>query len=186
MTKSKDELRTPEDVARRCVALYALVAVGNGVDRDQMREWLESEGLRDELTPKEAEYFASEAPSRGMLINATWFVERVHSLVWALGLQSGLDPMGGPCDVPAVQDVLPEVGGATGDFIKNATLRSRAEIDDALEAVYQAHWKLRDAKINKRDAPADLNIGVVQERHHALNWLTGYGGLAWDDVTTDT
>ena len=25
-----------------------------------------------------------------------------------------------------------------------------------------------------------------QERHHAINWVIGYDGLAWDDVTTDT
>jgi hypothetical protein len=30
------------------------------------------------------------------------------------------------------------------------------------------------------------NSGAFQERHYALNWLIGYGGLDWDDISTDT
>jgi hypothetical protein len=29
-------------------------------------------------------------------------------------------------------------------------------------------------------------LEIVQERHYAINWITGYGGLPWDEVTTDT
>jgi hypothetical protein len=32
--------------------------------------------------------------------------------------------------------------------------------------------------------PVDLEI--VQERHHAINWVIGYDGAPWDEVTTDT
>jgi uncharacterized protein DUF4272 len=32
----------------------------------------------------------------------------------------------------------------------------------------------------------NLDSGVVYERHYALNWLIGYMGREWDDVTTDT
>ena len=31
-----------------------------------------------------------------------------------------------------------------------------------------------------------LNRGVVMERHYALNWLIGYAGRDWDEVSTDT
>jgi hypothetical protein len=38
-----------------------------------------------------------------------------------------------------------------------------------------------------REPPAEsYNAGVVQERHYALNWLIGYCGQDWDDITTDT
>jgi hypothetical protein len=37
------------------------------------------------------------------------------------------------------------------------------------------------------DPPAEsYNAGVVQERHYGLNWLIGYRGQKWDDITTDT
>ena len=44
----------------------------------------------------------------------------------------------------------------------------------------------RDARLNGQPMPADIDIEVVQERHHAINWITGYCGLPWDEVTTDT
>ena len=31
-----------------------------------------------------------------------------------------------------------------------------------------------------------INIEVVQGRHHEINGITGYEGLPWDEVTTDT
>ena len=33
---------------------------------------------------------------------------------------------------------------------------------------------------------AGLEPGVVYERHYALNWLTKYGDVGWDNVPTDT
>ncbi|HEX6611164.1 MAG TPA: DUF4272 domain-containing protein [Hyphomicrobiaceae bacterium] len=50
--------------------------------------------------------------------------------------------------------------------------------------MYRYHWAVRDASINGRPSPADLDPGIVMERHHALNWLIGY--IDADDVTTDT
>jgi hypothetical protein len=34
--------------------------------------------------------------------------------------------------------------------------------------------------------PPGIDIEIVQERHHAINWITEYDGLPWDEVTTDT
>ncbi|MEY2943079.1 MAG: hypothetical protein RLY97_1093, partial [Pseudomonadota bacterium] len=31
-----------------------------------------------------------------------------------------------------------------------------------------------------------VSLGIIQERHHAINWIIGYDGLDWDEVTTDT
>ena len=32
----------------------------------------------------------------------------------------------------------------------------------------------------------EIEIEIVQERHHAIKWITGYEGLPWDEVATDT
>jgi len=34
--------------------------------------------------------------------------------------------------------------------------------------------------------PHGVDCEMVVERHHALNWLIGYQGQDWDDVSTDT
>jgi len=31
-----------------------------------------------------------------------------------------------------------------------------------------------------------VDAGIVIERHAALNWLIGYMGQSWDEITTDT
>jgi hypothetical protein len=48
------------------------------------------------------------------------------------------------------------------------------------------HWKARDAELHERSMPPGIDIEIVQERHHAINWITRYAGLSWDEVTTDT
>jgi hypothetical protein len=35
-------------------------------------------------------------------------------------------------------------------------------------------------------APHGVDWEIVVERHPALNWLLGYQGQEWDDVSTDT
>ncbi len=74
----------------------------------------------------------------------------------------------------------------TAEFISSARLRDRNEIEDEHENVYQAHWKVRDAEINGTPVPDNLDPEIVVERHYAFNWIDGYMGQSWDDITTDT
>ena len=101
-----------------------------------------------------------------------------------------------------MQGVLPPVFDSVGEFISSARLRSDTDIHEANEEIYQIHWRVRDFQrrdeptlpgqlarmpIEDCDPPAEsYGSGVVQERHHALNWLIGYCGQDWDDITTDT
>jgi hypothetical protein len=98
--------------------------------------------------------------------------------------------------------ILPPLFGPTSQFIASAKLRSDSEIYAANEEIYNIHWRVRDAWLRKQpaeagklprmpvpetDPPAEsYDAGVVQERHHALNWLIGYAGEEWDNVSTDT
>jgi hypothetical protein len=50
----------------------------------------------------------------------------------------------------------------------------------------EEHWRARDARLHERSMPPGIDIEIVQERHHAINWITGYDGLRWDEVATDT
>jgi len=106
------------------------------------------------------------------------------------------------CDVPLIQRVLPPLFEPVGEFVSSARLRSDSEIQAANDEVYHIHWRIRDARLRGQPTPPgklprmphdnydppveSYDAGVVQERHHALNWLIGYCGQDWDDISTDT
>jgi predicted RNA binding protein YcfA (HicA-like mRNA interferase family) len=91
-----------------------------------------------------------------------------------------------------------------GEFVSTARLRSDEEIYAANDEIYHIHWRVRDARLralptppgklprmrhvdSDSDSPVEsYDSGVVWERHYALNWLIGYCGQDWDDITTDT
>jgi hypothetical protein len=48
------------------------------------------------------------------------------------------------------------------------------------------HGEARDAKLNAGTPRKPVDIEIVQERHHTINWIVGHDGAPWDKVTTDT
>ena len=178
----EDVPRTADAVARRCVVLYAVVAAGNRQGRAGLVEWLRGEGLFGDVSPLEMEFLAGGEPNEQQMINASWRTEALGMLLWSLGKVEAAD-IG---NVPVLRAALPELYGATGEFVAGAALRDEVEILTFYEAIYQAHWAVRDARLNARPVPEGLHPGVLQERHHAFNWLIGYCGQEWDEVTTDT
>ena len=75
---------------------------------------------------------------------------------------------------------------SVAEFIGAARRRPDAELLKMADALLQLHWEARDAMIHGRPVPPRLDIEIIQERHHAINWIIGYEGLPWDEVTTDT
>jgi hypothetical protein len=197
-----DQIRSADEVARRCIVLYSLIAAGHGESRDQLVQWLRREGLWEAVSPNESEFLLSASPTEKQLINATWRAEALFPLVWSLGLIAELSTPQQLCDVRLIRNVLPPLLGSVGEFISAARLRSDAKIQAANEAIYHIHWRVRDFQLHNQPTPpgklprmpheeidppaASYNSGVVQERHYGLNWLIGYCGQDWDDITTDT
>jgi Domain of unknown function (DUF4272) len=114
----------------------------------------------------------------------SWRYEAYWLMLWSLGYVDTLKRPDSICDVPKAVSFLRENGRK--EFIKKAKLRSQKEILDAADLIYRYHWATDDARINSKVAPAGLDAGVVMERHYALNWLIGYMGQEWDDISTDT
>ena len=197
-----DQVRSADEVARRCIILYAVLAAGHDEPRDQLVAWLGREGLWQAVSLKESEFLLSESPTREQRIHATWRAEALFPLLWSLGLIDELPIPQQLCDVQLIRSVLPPLLASVGEFISTAQLRSDSEIHDANEEIYQIHWRVRDAQLRSQPTPPgklprmphedcvppaeSYHSGVVQERHYALNWLIGYCGQDWDDVTTDT
>ncbi len=105
-------------------------------------------------------------------------------MLWSLGYVPELAPPTSICDVPAAVTFMKD---RTRDkFIQDAELRPIGEILDEADLIYRYHWAVVDVRVTGLKIPEDIDGSVVMERHYALNWLIGYMGQAWDDISTDT
>ena len=182
-----DKVRTPHEVAERALALFASVGLGFGIDRQSVIEWLADNGLNDALSPRERILIDAEAPTPKQLINASWQSECLIVLLWALDLIKSLPAANEQCDSRVFQAFLPPYTEiSVADFIAAARLLPDSVLIAMADEILDLHWHARDAQIHSRAPARPVDIGIIQERHHAINWVIGYDGLAWDDVTTDT
>jgi len=180
-----DVMRDAAEVARRCCILISIVGTGHKQPTRPTIDWLKREGLWDFVTPKERSFFIDGAPSAQEIVDATWRVEALHALLWSLGKLASLCDVTEQCSLSAECEASPFLR-PTAEFIATATLRGEEDIRSALDVVYHAHWRVRDAHLRGQPVPDGLEAGAIYERHHALNWLTGYCGQDWDDISTDT
>lgn len=182
-----DQVRNPREIARRALALFAVIGLAVGAPRDDILGWLKDEALWDELTPDELAYVSSPSPTKQQQLNASWRSEALLVLLWALDVIEQMPGLNEQCNNSDFQRVLPPFADVSvSQFINAATRRSDEVLFDLADELLSAHWEARDAQIHGRPVPVNLDIEIIQERHHAINWVIGYGGLPWDEVTTDT
>ena len=182
-----DEIRTAAEVAQRSLAVFSVIGLAFGAERGAVLNWLSENDLWKDLAPSEAGFIDTPAPSRKQIINAKWLSERLIVLLWALRKIERLPPANEQCDPGEFQDVLPpyaEMG--IREYLSQAKLRPGQDLIDAANQILQLHWEARDAKIKGRAPILPVDLEIVQERHHAINWVIGYDNLPWDEVTTDT
>jgi hypothetical protein len=184
---SHDEVRSPQEIARRSLALFGVYGLAVGAPRDEVLEWLEHPVLREALSPNERTFIDNERPSENQTIDFSWHAERLIVLLWALNLVEDLPGADEQCDDRVFQRCLPPyTEQSVEQFILNASLRNENELWEEAERTLALHWRARKARQNYLASQDTVDIEVAQERHHASNWVTGYCGLEWDDVTTDT
>jgi hypothetical protein len=184
-----DLLQSLEKVLGRTLALGAVVAVSFDAPSNELMAWLKASGLETALTAEEREFLSNEMRSEKQLKNMSWQSERLLVLLWAL---CKIEVLPGPhdqCSIGTLEELLPPYGDhSLEEFQKTARLRSEDELFDAAVTLQDFHAFARQRSRDpsyKVSAPA-VDIEVVQERHHAINWLVGYCGASWDQVTTDT
>lgn len=190
-----DEVRLSpaNEVARRCLALIVVAVRGESLGAG---EPLATSLLKKRaplafpaLSPWERRFmdaggWLKKAASAQDIVNATWRYEALATLLWALGESDELPWPETLCDVPAIAAKMLNLDAQR--FVDTARLRPAGEILDALDEIYRLRWILVEARLGNVPQPETVNPGVAMERHHALNWLTCYGGQDWDDVSTDT
>lgn len=182
-----DEIRDAKAIARRALALFGAVGLALGAPQNDVLSWLKEENLWDEMSPSELAYITSSNPTEKQGIDASWKSEALIVLVWALGKVDTLPAPNEQCSTAIFQELLPPYAPiSVAEFISSAERRSDQVLMDKANELIDNHWEARDAKFNSKTVPPHLNIEIIQERHHAINWVIGYDGLPWDEVTTDT
>jgi hypothetical protein len=187
MDEKPDEIRSPQAVALRALAVFAVAGLSNGAPRPGVLNWLSDNNLWNALTPSEAGFIDTPEPSRKLKIDASWLSERLVVLVWALGLIAKLPKADEQCDMGEFQNTLPPFAAVSvEDFVVKSTLRPKAELLALADEILGLHRHARNAKMQGTPPTKPVDLEIIQERHHAINWITGYDGLEWDDVTRDT
>jgi hypothetical protein len=181
-----DVRRSAAEVARRSLALSAVISVAHGDDRDIVSEWLRRESLWLELSPKELAFIAQREPETKDVIAFTWHTERLVPLLWAIQKIASMPPLTCQCDTGPMMNAVVWPPAPSEKFIDTAALRPEKELDEEYGRIYHAHWRVREAHRRNPTAPDDLDAGAIFERHWAFNWLRGYFGQPWDEITTDT
>ncbi|MDH3742493.1 MAG: DUF4272 domain-containing protein [Hyphomicrobiales bacterium] len=177
-------LRSTEDAAVRAMALMVVAVKGEGLEQERLDGIVEKYQLADAFSPNETAFMRDTSPSQHDSVQFLWRYEAANTLLWALGFLSELSRPQDICDAAHVTSFLQQ--RSRDQFIADARLRPVDEILDQADLIYRYNWAVRNARINGHEAPAGLDSGIIQERHYALNWLIGYMGQDWDDISTDT
>ena len=190
-----------EEVARRLVVLkyvvgYAITVPPRDVLEQLLEGWGESEriafkrkveamredywgqlralGLWGALSAWEREFAKTTAltMTHQQQVDATWRIEAMQALMWALGLIERLPPYW----VQASYDLLKEIPGEeVGEFIESARLRSRGEIERARDLAELWHWRSRTRQL--------IEEGRVLEPDSRMKLL---GVRTFDDIVRVT
>ena len=196
------KVRPAAEVARRVLVLWAVELRAEGVPHAEALEAIERFDLWDSVSPSEKLFLQNENPSEQECQELVWRLESSWVLMWALGYIEELDWPSGMCDVPKLAAIV-RAHESDSAFISDARLRPTTEILDAQDLIMRIHWAIRDSHLHQTGmVPENLNwsepneyvpvttnaaVGVVEQRHYALNWLLNFlDPVDWDHVDTPT
>jgi hypothetical protein len=184
---SPDEIRSPQEVARRALVLFGTTGVAFGANRDDVREWLTKNELLVDLSPIEQSFLDDPSPSEQRSVDRGWDSECLIVLAWALGHCADLPAADEQCELGLLGDKFPPFADiSVADFVARARLRSDMELQNLQDECLRLHAEGRNARLQNRPPRAPVNIEIIQERHRAINWVNGYDSAPWDEVTSDT
>lgn len=198
---TQESLRTPQEVARRVLALHAVVCIARGRPRDVTLEELTASGADADLSPDERKFLSHTEIPEDDRQSMIWNLEVLWALMWALGHIDEFKWPNEMCDVEGLHDLIFEKSRDAQAFIERAQLRNASSILDVCQLIIQLQAVIRSAHLKHSPIPENLDwknpshmvsvdacpaIGVVAERHYALNWLRKFENADWDDVDVPT
>jgi hypothetical protein len=178
------ELRDPQEVARRALALFLVALRAEALDSGDPVPVAEMEELQPlgfaALSSAERGFMLHPHPPRQTVMEMSWRYESLLALLWSLG-RAELPPASEICDVPTLVDMLMETEEEA--FVATAGLRLSSIVLDTLDLHQLYHQVVRQAEQEETEPAVELVPGVVFERHYALNWLTRFEEADWDDIS---
>lgn len=188
-----EKIRTKEEVVKRAVALCIVALKGEcqlsgediNVEKEIISTVISIFNAQDYFSPDEIEFLNNDNPKEEDSIQFTWRYECLWTLLWALGFIEKLEYPDKICDVAKSVSILKNFEDFN-EFLNKSNLRSKGAILDEADLIYRYDWAGVDARIKGKQAPSELDSGIVVERHKTLNWLINYMDNEWDDVGTDT
>ena len=177
------KIRTKDEIVKRAYALLLTAVKGEGMEQEHLERTVFDKKI-DFLSPKEKEIFDAESMSDIQKAYATWRYESLQVIIWALGLMENLPY---PSDICNVKEVVAKIFTPSREEFENSVnIKTKDEILEALDMTYRMHWACVNARIKNEEVGGQLNPSIIYERHYALNWLTNFEGLNWDNVSTPT
>lgn len=170
-------------IIRRLMCLFAVSSAAMAGNPANARNLVQRWKIAESLTREEAEFLASDILITSEQIQMSWRIEAMIPLMWAIGM---FDEMPPPDDQFDANYLAEYWNTFSADIWSAAIPRPLDEILTQVYLIRDLNWSVRDAFLNGTPIPESLVAGVVQERHHALNWLAGSSGEDWDSVATDT
>lgn len=160
------------------------------MDYEQAKEFIapvmERFMVEEFLSPKEKTYLENPESAREEQIQYSWQYENLLVMEWALGLVDELPYPDNICDVGKTVRILHPFDSLE-EFEQDVSVRPYRELLDAADLIYRIDWACVDARVMGMKAPAELDAGVVVERHRSLFWLAGIDErCAWDDIDLST
>ncbi len=141
--------KTPQDAARRALALIAITSRAHEDVAEQSLHWGQENGIEDFFSTQEHEfYYLRQKPNDRDILNFSWRAESLVSLIWALGGIENFPPLDQQVDILAIQSVQDAIN-STEAFIANAALRPQDVIENMESDLYHQHWRVRDAQLFK-------------------------------------
>ena len=173
-------IRLEDDIAKRALALHAVVASSYGFPSQKSLEWLQQEGLLTALSNREKKFLQRKENGLSFQLQAeclwvfAWLFNRIETLDFTRPCEDNL--------VALYPDLLTEQ--SSSEWRRGNKLRAQEEILQANDLAYCLHWSLNESVINKRKHPSRIKPVVIVERRRALEWVLGQDN--WDDVALDT
>ena len=190
--ESEVKIRTAQEVAERIIILLYLSYLGfdsmeggKSSKKEKIVDFLKTNSLWDKVSPKEKELFQKEKLTSQETSNMTWRTEAIWLLLWVINKVNKLELPTEQAKIPEIISRISNLFASPKEFIETAVVRPTTEILDISDLAYRLHWATTDARLNNRPEPANLDSGIVYERHYAINWVTYYAD-EWDEITTDT
>lgn len=195
VTENRARLKTRAEMAQRAatlfaVAVYSEVLLSENPDREEAITYFnkmeEIYGIHEWLTPAERAYLSNPDPEERERIQFVWRYENCAVLLWAAGIVEELPYPSEICDVPVIAAIFWQHKGID-DLLAEGTARTPEEILDAADLTLRYDWACVDARIHKTENPAQLDGGIIMERHYTFNWIIGADDSAgWDEIQPNT